>query len=731
MKRPLGVIGLVYLTALAVIFHFYSFSLVVWLCAAAATASVIAIIIRLFRKKTRAHLYVVASSLCVLAALLSIFLYQNFKVTPITSAYAGKEITVEGYICDELRFKNSFATCTIQAEKINGEDSSAKITFTMHRSYDIAPFDKLKVNLTPQVSDYKYQYSKGVYLYAYEQPDADLESTGEKKHNFKSFVFDIRQKMEGVFDRSLDENAASLCKAVLLGEKQALSADVRQDFTDTGMSYLIVVSGMHLAIVTFLLRKILNRLRVNRWVTFAAIAAFVLCFMAITGFPPSVMRSGIMLLICYLGRALFRDNDSINSLGVAALALTVLNPYSVGDVGMLLSFTATFGILMWATPIESFCVKKLHLEKPPTLPQTKSRLYIIIRILKRIFRWFIAVFSTSLAATLWVIPPIMLFFGRISPLSVIISLLAYPLTFAVLMLAFFFVIFSAFFPFVPFWGKVFAPPLNFLSHLLTSIISYFSKLPFSSIAADDGYFYIWLLVSAILVVIGYIIHARKTYIITAVMISLLTLTIGGSLTYLFADTSAELRIFRGGSGSTAAVAKLDNISLLSYGGNKQGREEADELLGKYPSIDYLILTGGRGQSLRYYASLTDKYEVADIIAYEKRVNTEEDRFEGAVLYGDNTMFTLSLNSDVKVKALALHGKTYQYLYSRDVSVLFLPSKAQISYIPEEMRKADYVIADGDMNNAELLNCKKLLTTGSQSSLDGAEEITDSYTIKLS
>ena len=730
MKRPLGVIGLVYLTALAVIFHFYSYELVAWLCAAAVASSVIAVIIRFIRKKTVMHLYVVASSLCVLAAMLSIFLYQNYRVAPITSAYAGKEVTVEGYVCDELRFKNSFTTCTIQAESIDGESSSAKITYTMHGAYELAPFDKLRVNLTPQVSDYKYQYSKGVYLYAYEQPGAMLEVTG-KKENFKSFVFDIRKKMEGVFDNSLDENAAPLCKAVLLGDKQALSADVRQDFTDTGMSYLIVVSGMHLAIATFVLRRLLNFFHVNRWISFAAIAALVIFYMVITGFPPSVMRSGIMLLICYLGRALFRDHDSINSLGVAALALTVLNPYSVGDVGMLLSFAATFGILLWGTPIERFCVKKLHLNKSPSLPRTKSRYYIIIRILKRVLRWGIAVFSTSLAATLWVIPPIIMFFGRISPLSVIISLLAYPITFALLLFAFFFIFVSVFFPFVPFWGKVFAPPINLLSYLLTSIIGCFSKLPFSNIAADDGYFYIWLLVSAVLVVIGYIIHARKTYIFSAVIISILTLTIGGSLTYLFAGESAELRIFRGGNGCTAAVAKLDNISLLSYGGNKHGREEVDELLRKYPAIDYLILTGGRGQSIRYYASLTDKYEVADLIAYEKRVNTEEDQLEGAVLYGDKTMFTLSLNSDVKVKVIALHGKTYQYLYSRDVSVLFLPSKAEISDIPEKLRKADYVIADGDIKDAELLDCKKLLTTRSQSQCREMEEIVDSYTITLS
>ena len=81
--------------------------------------------------------------------------------------------------------------------------------------------------------------------------------------------------------------------------------------------------------------------------------------------------------------------------------------------------------------------------------------------------------------------------------------------------------------------------------------------------------------------------------------------------------------------------------------------------------------------------------------------------------------------------IAIHGKTYQYLYSRDVSVLLLPNKAQISDIPEELRNADYLIADGEIENAELLDCKKLLTTRSQSQCREMEEIVDSYTITLS
>ena len=159
MKRPLGLIGLTYLFTLAVVFYCYSFVLAVCICAAAVAATLIAVIVRFIKRKSKAHLSVVAVSVSVLAAVLSIFLYQNNKVTPIISSYADKEITVEGYICEELHFNKSFVTCVIQTEKIDGESVSTKISYTMHEGSDIYPFDEIKVTLIPKASDYDYFFT--------------------------------------------------------------------------------------------------------------------------------------------------------------------------------------------------------------------------------------------------------------------------------------------------------------------------------------------------------------------------------------------------------------------------------------------------------------------------------------------------------------------------------------------------------------------------------------------
>lgn len=74
--------------------------------------------------------------------------------------------------------------------------------------------------------------------------------------------------------------------------------------------------------------------------------------MAVTGFAHSVVRAGIMMIIVSFASSNLRIADSLNNLGFAAIVLTAFNPYAVADIGMLLSFSATTGIILWSRPIE-------------------------------------------------------------------------------------------------------------------------------------------------------------------------------------------------------------------------------------------------------------------------------------------------------------------------------------------------------------------------------------------
>ena len=120
MKRPLGVIGLTYLVTLAVIFHFYSFWLTAVLAVAAVVVTAAAFICRFVLRQSRVYAYALAVGLSVFGAILSLFLFQNINVRPVLTAYADREITVEGYVTDDIHIQNTFVTYTLQTEKING-----------------------------------------------------------------------------------------------------------------------------------------------------------------------------------------------------------------------------------------------------------------------------------------------------------------------------------------------------------------------------------------------------------------------------------------------------------------------------------------------------------------------------------------------------------------------------------------------------------------------------------
>lgn len=668
---------------------------------------VIAVLARLVNKNIKIHIDIIAAALSCLAAIISLFLYQNFIIDPIITSYAGKQIRAEGYIDEDISFTNSLVNYVIHTEKIDGNDRDVKIRFTAFETYDLEPFDKIAVTLTPEKTDYSYSLSKKIFLRAYESGDADLTITGEKHTSLYTAAVSVRKMMRNALNDSLDGDAADLARAVLLGEKQALSDDIKDAFNVTGTSYLIVVSGMHLAVVTMLLRRIFEKISSVRIIPFVLITIFVLAYIAITGFAPSVTRAGIMMIVVYLGKLFLRDPDGINSLGIAALILTVPNPYAVGDVGLLLSFASTAGIILWADRISGFCLEKLSLDSLKPLSAETVFSDKLKNLLKRPLRWIINLFAVSLSATVWVIPVTVLLMGKLSPLTVIISLLAYPLACALLLASMALVLLRAALPFLAVWKYLLAPPIELVSDWLVAVIKFFSKLPFCSVVGTDKtFYYIWIAVSAALTAVGYIIHGKKFYIFSAVTISALTLTIGASVTALTADRSSVLTVYRFGDRYTVKVQKGDNISLLSCGADTNGKLALKNELKNTEKLDDIIVTSKQSRNASFCSALLSEFEAENIFVSEGQFEKRKIPAEDVNIIRKNTTFTLELNSETEVEEANIGGTVYQYVQGTEASVLIVPENAKLSTLPENMRRTDIALFEGMAYETDLLQAER-------------------------
>lgn len=204
-----------------------------------------------------------------------------------------------------------------------------------------------------------------------------------------------------------------------------------------------------------------------------------------------------------------RNGDSLNSLGIAALILTVPNPVAVADVGMLLSFTATLGIILWAQGMTAFIMSKF----------TK------LNRLKRPVEFIVNLFSVSVSAAVWTMPFSVLLFGKVSLFSILLSVVLSPVVSVLVACALLTVIFNGIGA-IGFIAYPFAFVCEWLSRFVLAVVGTISGIPFSYVNARKPYFYIWLGLAAVMVVAGCFVKNRAGYAVKSAVVSLCVLTLG-------------------------------------------------------------------------------------------------------------------------------------------------------------------------------------------------------------
>ncbi len=711
MKRLLGTIGLTYLSSLAVVFYFSDSIVAVSLTVLSLFAISAGIILKILRRKIKiksevSSLMIVLAAVS-LAACVSMFVYTNAVYSPIVDNYSDKEITINGYVCDKIQVKESSNLYTIAVTQINGKKENFKINLTSVSDLQIEEFDCIKAKLNTTKVDEGYLMSRKIFLTSYyDISENSIEPTGEKQQSIYSIAVGVRKAMERSLDVILPEGTASLSKAVLLGDKQSLQSDVKDDFSKTGTTFLIVVSGLHLSIITAFVLLLLKNAVKNRFAVCIILSIVVLCFASVTGFAPSVVRSGVMAVMTYCSKALLRRSDGINSLGAAAIVLTVFNPFAVGDIGMILSFSATLGIILWAKKIEFYLLRKLNISN---------------RYIYRIVKSVVSLVSVSAAASLWIIPITTVAFNTISPLVVISSLFLEAIVSVLLVCAMLTAIFNLI-PFVSFLAYPFALIAALAGRLFLFIISFFASLPYSVVNSDKPYFYVWFILSFLLVVVGYAVKAKEFYVRYSAALSAVVLVFGWAVYSVIGYDTVTLSVYSVGSGVSAAVKCGSNISFISCGGSTRSAYGIiQDVYGDYSSVDSVIVPNTKLKYSRYIPQLLSEVDISNILLYDSsddKAKRLED-YDGISrnTFGDNCSFTVNLNSKSSVDVINIDSVTYQYVNINGSTLLFVPSEADIANLPEKYRKADYLLIDSVPENSGLLHCDSVIFSGLQSTLD--------------
>ena len=160
---------------------------------------------------------------------------------------------------------------------------------------------------------------------------------------FAKAIESIRSMIRAQFNRYLPEKNAHLCCALILGEKDNIDDEIIKSFSDSGISHIIAISGMHTAYVASTIIFLTKKLG-KRYSYFFTIIALVI-FCNIANNSESVLRATIMIILYYISKLTYRNSDSTSNLSIAILINIILNPYSIYSIGLIMSSAGTLGIL--------------------------------------------------------------------------------------------------------------------------------------------------------------------------------------------------------------------------------------------------------------------------------------------------------------------------------------------------------------------------------------------------
>lgn len=141
----------------------------------------------------------------------------------------------------------------------------------------------------------------------------------------------------------------AVLSALTVGYKEELSDELQETYQLAGVSHVLALSGMHVAILWGLLSWMMHPLdkrRSFRWLECLIITLLLWLFAFLVGLSASVVRAVVMCMLMTVSRAAGGRALSLNTWAIAAFFMLLYNPFYLFDVGFQLSFLAVFSILM-------------------------------------------------------------------------------------------------------------------------------------------------------------------------------------------------------------------------------------------------------------------------------------------------------------------------------------------------------------------------------------------------
>lgn len=427
-------------------------------------------------------------------------------------------------------------------------------------------------------------------------------------NNIRNYIINTSNKL-------LPEKTSSLLVGILIGDKSGISEEIIEGFKISNLSHMLAVSGAHTAYIILGLTFILNKSKMSKkWVHLVTILSLIL-FMFITNFTPSVTRACFMAIIVLGANLLYRKQDFWTSISISLLIILVINPFSINEIGLQLSYLGTIGIILFNKNVETLLNKN--------------------KISKGL--------SVTISAQMAIMPIMIYRFNSFSLTFFISNVLASPLLGINIILG----LIAIFISLVSFkLAKIISLVLNLSLEILIGISEFTSKLPFSSILVKTPPMLLILLIYCFILLFNYLyyIYISKTNLrlfqkkiaklinkknlnkFISIIIIIIILFNVFSHSYLLIPKNLRIYFIDVGQGDSCLIITPRNKKILIDGGEGDNNVLLSYLLDRrIKTIDYIMISHFDSDHCNGLIEIIQKLNVKNVLISKQAYFCDEYR----------------------------------------------------------------------------------------------------------
>lgn len=326
-----------------------------WLAPVAQLAGAIAsvFLILLFRRRPSAQRWALLGLVLCLGALRMLPLHPSLDAHSLGQFNDAGEFEIRGIVTEPPRLSGTVQRLRVRAEHLAGpgldQDVQGRIEVLLPAVPTYQYGDELLLHgrlITPSrlgTFDYRaYLAHRGVYsLMRYPRVQLLRPHQGQPA---VAALYSLKDRLRGIIEDIWPAPYAGLLSAMLLGDERGIPGRLEDALRASGTSHIVVISGWNVTLLAGLVTAMLAPVVGRRRATAAALTA-VAGYTALVGFDPPVVRAAIMGGLSLFALLAGRRSTALHSLALAALLMTMIQPFVLWHLGFQLSFAATLGLI--------------------------------------------------------------------------------------------------------------------------------------------------------------------------------------------------------------------------------------------------------------------------------------------------------------------------------------------------------------------------------------------------